>query len=104
MCPAQHVPHAVFPMGSWLSFPLCGVPLTGACPSMLLLEGSLSCMLAATALSTPPLCAGIPGPMMGLVATVLLKLPLFKHVFAWMGCYPAGDASAQICCMVCKSL
>jgi hypothetical protein len=24
-----HFPHAVFPMGSWLSFPLCGVPMTG---------------------------------------------------------------------------
>ena len=31
--------------------------------------------------------------MMGLVATVLLQLPLFKHVFAWMGCYPAGAAA-----------
>ena len=61
--PVQHVPHAVFPMGSWLSFSLCGVPLTGC-----------------------------PAPMMGLVATVLLQLPLFKHVFAWMGCHPAGAA------------
>lgn len=24
-----HFPHAVFPMGSWLSFPLCGDPLSG---------------------------------------------------------------------------
>jgi hypothetical protein len=23
------------------------------------------------------------------VATVLLKLPLLRHVFAWMGCVPA---------------
>lgn len=36
--------------------------------------------------------AGIPAQMEGLVATVLLKLPFFKHVFAWMGCLPAGKA------------
>jgi hypothetical protein len=29
--------------------------------------------------------------MMGLVATVLLQLPFFKHMFAWMGCQPAGN-------------
>jgi hypothetical protein len=25
-----HWPHATFPMGAWLSMPLCGVPETGA--------------------------------------------------------------------------
>ncbi|CAK0785740.1 hypothetical protein CVIRNUC_008951 [Coccomyxa viridis] len=55
-----HFPHAVFPMGPWLSFPLCGVPLTG-----------------------------VPAPMYGAVASVLLQLPYFKHVFAFMGCRPA---------------
>ncbi|KAK9918066.1 hypothetical protein WJX75_000903 [Coccomyxa subellipsoidea] len=55
-----HFPHAVFPMGSWLSFPLCGDPLSG-----------------------------VPAPMIGLVATVLLQIPFFKHMFAWMGCKPA---------------
>ena len=25
------------------------------------------------------------------MATVLLKLPYFKHIFAWMGCLPAGE-------------
>ena len=52
---------AVFPMGSWLSFPLCGVPVTG-----------------------------VPAPMYGAVASVLLQLPYFKHIFAFMGCRPAG--------------
>lgn len=28
--------------------------------------------------------------MIGLVATVLLQIPFFKHMFAWMGCKPAG--------------
>ncbi|KAK9827733.1 hypothetical protein WJX81_007274 [Elliptochloris bilobata] len=55
-----HVPHAVFPMGSWLSFPLCGEPETH-----------------------------VPAPMNGLVATVLLQLPYIKHMFGWMGCYSA---------------
>lgn len=49
-------------MGPWLSFPLCGVPLTG-----------------------------VPAPMYGAVASVLLQLPYFKHVFAFMGCRPAGE-------------
>ena len=55
-----HLPHAVFPMASFLSFPLCGDPGTG-----------------------------VPAPMEGLVATVLMRVPLYKHVFAWMGCCPA---------------
>ncbi len=38
-------------MGSWLSFPLCGEPDTH-----------------------------VPAPMNGLVATVLLQLPFFKHM------------------------
>ena len=52
---------AVFPMGSWLAFPLCGLPLTG-----------------------------VPAPMYGAVASVLLQTPYFKHLFAFMGCRPAG--------------
>ena len=55
-----HFPHAVFPMGSFLSFPLCGDPATG-----------------------------VPAPMEGLCATVLLRVPFYKHVFAWLGCHPA---------------
>lgn len=55
-----HLPHAVFPMASFLSFPLCGDPGTG-----------------------------VPAPMEGLVATVLMRVPLYKHIFAWMGCVPA---------------
>ena len=55
-----HFPHTCFPMGSFLSFPLCGDAATG-----------------------------VPGPMQALVATVLLKVPLYKHVFAWLGCHPA---------------
>jgi len=30
--------------------------------------------------------------MIGLVATVLLQIPFFKHMFAWMGCHPAGES------------
>lgn len=55
-----HLPHAVFPMASFLSFPLCGDPGTG-----------------------------VPAPMEGLVATVLMRVPFYKHLFAWMGCVPA---------------
>ena len=55
-----HFPHTCFPMGSFLSFPLCGDAATG-----------------------------VPGPMQALVATVLLRVPLYKHVFAWLGCHPA---------------
>ena len=47
-------------MGSFLSFPLCGDAATG-----------------------------VPGPMQALVATVLLKVPFYKHIFAWLGCHPA---------------
>ena len=40
-----------------------------------------------------PLCGdaatGVPGPMQALVATVLLKVPFYKHIFAWLGCHPA---------------
>mgnify|MGYP006952971424 CR=1 FL=1 len=57
-----HFPHAVYPMGSFLSFPLCGDPATG-----------------------------VPAPMEGLVASVLLRVPLFKHVFGGLGCHPAGN-------------
>ena len=55
-----HFPHTCFPMGSFLSFPLCGDAATG-----------------------------VPGPMQALVATVLLKVPFYKHIFAWLGCHPA---------------
>ncbi|EIE22983.1 hypothetical protein COCSUDRAFT_63373 [Coccomyxa subellipsoidea C-169] len=55
-----HFPHATFPMGSWLSMPLCDAPETG-----------------------------LPAGARGAVATVLLKLPLLRHVYAWMGCIPA---------------
>jgi len=55
-----HFPHTCFPMGSFLSFPLCGDEATG-----------------------------VPGPMQALVATVLLRVPFYKHVFAWLGCHPA---------------
>lgn len=33
--------------------------------------------------------AGLPTGTKGAVATVLLKLPLLRHVYAWMGCVPA---------------
>lgn len=66
-------------MGSWLSFPLCGVPLTG-----------------------------VPAPMYGAVASVLLQLPYFKHLFAFMGCRPAGESlcpvPAKICALVPESV
>ncbi|KAK9903270.1 hypothetical protein WJX75_001551 [Coccomyxa subellipsoidea] len=55
-----HFPHATFPMGSWLSMPLCDIPKTG-----------------------------LPVGTKGAVATVLLKLPLLRHLYAWMGCVPA---------------
>ncbi|CAL8465555.1 g5091 [Coccomyxa elongata] len=55
-----HFPHATFPMGSWLSMPLCDAPETG-----------------------------LPTGTKGAIATVLLKLPLLRHVYAWMGCVPA---------------
>ena len=61
-----HFPHAVFPMGSFMSFPLCGDVATG-----------------------------VPAPMEGLVATVLLRVPFFKHIFAWKGCYPAGAGCSK---------
>lgn len=33
--------------------------------------------------------AGLPVGTKGAVATVLLKLPLLRHLYAWMGCVPA---------------
>jgi hypothetical protein len=59
-----HFPHAVYPMGSFLSFPLCGDPATG-----------------------------VPAPMEGLVASVLLRVPLFKHIFGGLGCHSADKAT-----------
>lgn len=32
---------------------------------------------------------GLPKGTRGAVATVLLKLPLLRHIYAWMGCVPA---------------
>lgn len=55
-----HFPHATFPMACWLTMPLCGHPATG-----------------------------IPAPATGAIASVLLQLPLAKHMFGWMNCYPA---------------
>ena len=34
--------------------------------------------------------------MYGAVASVLLQLPYFKHVFAFMGCKPAGTCSLSM--------
>ena len=59
-----HFPHAVYPMGSFLSFPLCGDPATG-----------------------------VPAPMEGLVASVLLRVPIFKHIFGGLGCHSADKAT-----------
>jgi hypothetical protein len=35
--------------------------------------------------------AGMPGPMEGVVANVMLQLPIFRHLFAWIGAHPAGQ-------------
>ena len=35
---------------------------------------------------------GVPGPAGGVIASVLLTLPFFKHVFAWSACLPASKA------------
>ena len=34
--------------------------------------------------------AGMPGPMEGAVASILLQLPFYKHVFGWIGGHAAG--------------
>lgn len=33
----------------------------------------------------------MPGPMEGVVASVLLQLPFVRHLFAWIGAHPAGE-------------
>lgn len=37
---------------------------------------------------------GMPGPMEGAVASILLQLPFYKHVFGWIGGHEAGDMPA----------
>ncbi|KAK9838528.1 hypothetical protein WJX81_005754 [Elliptochloris bilobata] len=56
-----HFPHATFPMGAWLSMPLCGAPETG-----------------------------LPARTKGAVASILFRLPVVSQFFTWMGCLPAG--------------
>ena len=34
--------------------------------------------------------AGMPGPMEGVVASILLQIPFIKHIFGWIGAHPAG--------------
>ena len=38
--------------------------------------------------------AGMPGPMEGVVASILLQIPFIKHIFGWIGAHPAG---ARVC-------
>eukprot|EP00884_Botryococcus_braunii_P015866 jgi/Botrbrau1/2963/Bobra.0026s0031.1 len=53
-------PHAVFPIAVWLNAATVGLP-----------------------------ASGFPHPMRAAIADVLLKLPLFKLIFQWMGCVSA---------------
>ncbi|KAK9832853.1 hypothetical protein WJX81_007967 [Elliptochloris bilobata] len=53
-------PHAVYPLGSWLGLPLCGLPGTG-----------------------------LPENLRGGIATVMFQLPVVRHNYAWAGCMPA---------------
>ena len=32
----------------------------------------------------------MPGPMEGVVASILLQIPFIKHIFGWIGAHPAG--------------
>ena len=34
----------------------------------------------------------MPGPMEGAVASILLQVPFFKHIFGWVGGHEAGSA------------
>ena len=34
--------------------------------------------------------AGTPIDVEGVIGGVLLTLPFYKHIFAWMGAHPAG--------------
>ena len=45
--------------------------------------------------------AGMPGPMEGVVATILLQIPFIKHIFGWIGAHPAG-ARARLLRHTCK--
>lgn len=60
-----HFPHAVFPMGSWLSTPVTG-------------DQALT---------------GIPERARGAIATVLVTAPVLRQIFGWMGCFPADRAA-----------
>eukprot|EP00884_Botryococcus_braunii_P022379 jgi/Botrbrau1/8825/Bobra.0335s0013.3 len=55
-----HYPHSVFPMGSFLSLCLCGLPSTG-----------------------------LPDGMRAGIASILFHLPIVRQVYIWMGCFPA---------------
>ncbi len=37
--------------------------------------------------------AGTPEDVEGVIGGVLLTLPFYKHIFAWMGAHPAGAPS-----------
>lgn len=69
-------PHACFPFGGLLTQTLAG-------------DASL----------------GMPsGPVYGVIASVLLQIPIFKHFFAWVGCEPASKFCqyAQLSPMNCR--
>jgi len=38
----------------------------------------------------PEVHAGTPKDVEGVIGNVLLTLPFYKHIFAWMGAHPAG--------------
>ena len=39
--------------------------------------------------------AGLPRNLRGGIATIMFKLPVVKHNYAWAGCFPAGDVSSK---------
>ena len=68
-------PHGVFPFGQWLSVPS-------------------SCDANADATDAAVLAA-LPTRMRGGVASVLLRVPMLRHLMAWAGMAPAGKATVS---------
>lgn len=61
-------PHSVFPMGTFLNAGITDVPI-----------------------------GGMPVDVVAVVADVLLSLPIYKHIFAMIGCHPAdGKTLARL--------
>ena len=74
---ASH-PHGVFPMAQWLTIPL-------------------SCDPDATTGADAAIRAAFPMPLRGAAASVLLRLPLLRHVLQWAGIVPAsGDVMREL--------